>query len=187
MKLLFLILITLSLQTFASDEFQQACHVIGEDDYVLFAIEKSGTKFKLKLIAFEDENCKTPYLQYDQLFRITSLQDQNLNLETVKISYTTLTHETTDALNMINYCGSNDWLANEEKTVTGKKCDDFQQLAEKEILYQIFKTGENKIWLGEITHDLSGRTEKVRPTQFDLEFTKIFAKPSLHINRIPLK
>lgn len=172
--------------------FLQTCHVIGEDDYVTSSIEitnefKVGSHFNLKLIAYEDKNCETPYLQYNQYFQMRDFQGHNLNLRTNKITYTAFTNEVTDALNMINYCGFTSWQVGEEKIVTGKVCDDFQQLEVGQTLYQILKFNSvEKVQFGKIQGLQNGRSEKQRPTQFDLEFTKILAEPGLNIYRIPL-
>lgn len=192
MKQIFFFLFLLSLKTFSQDLYQQQCHVIGEDDYVKYTIEvnlplKLNDTFKLNLTAYEDETCLTPYLKYDQQFVVRNIQNESINFETNKITYTALTQETANALNMMSYCQIAGWVSNQETEVTGKKCDSFQQLAKGEILFQIFKAESNLAWIGAMTSVLTGRSEVARPINFDLGFTKLVPKPRLNIDRIPLK
>lgn len=178
----------ISFNAMAVETFTQTCRVIGEDDYVQYQIEaeiplQSGSQFNLKLTAFEDENCSIPYLHYNQYFFVDFIQAEKLNLKTQKVTYTTLSDQVSDALNMIQYCGLHDWTTKSEKTVTGKTCDDFQQLAFNQILFQIFKQNGNQIYLGQIDHQKDGRNENQRPVNWDqLEFTKILTKPSLNVD-----
>ena len=88
---------------------------------------------------------------------------------------------------MMGYCQNAVWVKGEETDVTGKMCENYQQLAKKQILYQIFKTQEGIAWLGQMTPILNGRNEKNRPKKFDLGFTKLFTKPILNINRFVFK
>jgi len=168
-----------------AETYQQACRVIGEDDYVQYQIEfetplQANAEFNLKLTAFEDENCKIPYLQYNQYFHVADLKSKDLNLKTDKVTYSTLSDEVTDALNMIHYCGIGDWKTKSETNVTGQVCDDFQQLAAGQILFQIFQKSDEKIQFGKVTSKQDGRSENQRPIAWDdLEFTKILVKPSL--------
>ncbi len=189
---LFLVLL-FSIKSFAFESFNQTCHVIGEDDYVQFQIEiehpiQIGSIFNLKMTAFEDENCSIPYLKYNQYFIVDLLQADRLNLKTLQVTYTTLSDEVSEALNMIQYCGSLDWKTSSEMIVTGKVCDEFQQLATNQSFFQIFKRNGDQISLGQIDHLNDGRLETKRPYLWDeFGFTKIFSKPSLHVNSIHLE
>ena len=193
MKYAFLVSLLFSLQASALETYTQACHVIGEDDYVQYQIEaemplQANSQFNLKLTAFEDENCTIPYLHYNQYFSVESFQTEKLNLKTQKVTYTTLSDEVSEALNMIEYCGFKDWKANSEKAVTGKVCDDYQQLALEQMFFQILKQESNGIFIGQIGHQKDGRNENQRPVDWDeLGFTKVLAKPSLNVNGIHLE
>lgn len=193
MKSVFALVLILSLQSQATEVYRQACHVIGEDDYVEYSIEMQNavqpqSAFALKLTAFEDENCETPYLQYNQYFHVADFQNGLLNLETEKITYTALSDEVAEALTLIHYCDVKTWKAQNEQAVTGKVCDDYEQLSEKQTLFQILNFTEAGLQFGEISSKQDGRSEKLRPTVFDsVGFTKVIAKPSLNVNSIPLK
>jgi hypothetical protein len=193
MKFGFLAGLLFSLQVSALENYTQACRVIGEDDYVQYQIEaetplRTGSQFNLKLTAFEDENCTIPYLHYNQYFSVEGLQGENLNLKTVKVTYTTLSDEVSDALNMIQYCGLKDWKTNSETGVTGQVCDDFPQLKYEQTFFQLFKQDHNALWIGLISPQKDGRDESQRPVNWDeLGFTKVLSKPSLHINRVHLE
>lgn len=156
----------LSQTALASGHYAQDCRVIG-DDYLKFEIEIQDTAFALNITAFEDEDCRTPYLRYDQYFKIDSLLNENLNLKTEKVTYTALTEEVTSALRMINYCGLSDWQPQTENNVTGKNCDGFIQLARGEIFYQLLKFENNGLKLGLIDENRDGRSVQTRPVQFD--------------------
>ena len=174
----------------AAETYKQACRVIGEDDYVQYKIEvatplQTGAQFNLKLTAFEDENCTIPYLHYNQYFSVVNFESEKLNLKTQKVTYTSLSDEVSEALNLMQYCGVTDWRTNSETGVTGQVCDDYPQLAFGQVLFQIFKQNGHNLSIGKIGFQKDGRDESQRPDQWDdLEFTKVFAEPSLNINRI---
>lgn len=173
----FFVLFFLTQSTWALEIYQQACRVIGEDDYVQYQIEREDQgSLNLKLTAFEDENCEVPYLQYNQYFQVENLQGNRLNLKTEKITYTALSEEVAEALNLIEYCGINSWSEKSEIGVTGKICDEHQQLAKDEILFQILDVQTSQIRFGKITPQQDGRDERHRPTEWDeLAFIRVSA------------
>lgn len=163
--------------TASAENYQQACRVLGEDDYVQYQIEaemplRPGASFNLKLTAFEDENCTIPYLQYNQYFLVMNLESEKLNLKTQKITYASLSDEVSEALSLMQYCGIAEWQTNFETGVTGQICDNYPQLAFEQTLFQIFKQTENSFWIGKIGFQKNGRDESQRPDQWDeLEFS----------------
>lgn len=190
MRNIFLFLVLFSTKSFAVEIYNQECRVLGEDDFVQYQIEAEPSLLKdstfiLKLTAFEDENCLIPYLRYNQYFVVETKQGDNLNLKTSKITYATLSDEVSETLNLMQYCGITNWNKNSEQDVTGQICDEYQQLAKDQTLFQIFKQIDNTLYLGNIDHQKNGRDESRRPNQWDeLGFTKVITKPSLNINRI---
>lgn len=155
----------------ASGQYLQECRVVG-DDYLQFSIEIRDSAFAFKITAFEDEDCLTPYLNYNQYFRIELNQNEILNLRTEKITYTALSEEVASALRMINYCGNSNWQFQDETDVTAQNCDDFVQLARGEIFYQILKFHNNVLKFGLIDENRDGRSVQTRPVQFDdLEYS----------------
>ncbi|MBY0554939.1 hypothetical protein K2P97_10455 [bacterium] len=156
--------------------YKQDCRVVGDDDYLQFTIESdlnSKSDFALKITAFEDEACTIPYLHFNQYFKIDSMNNEQINLKTQKVTYTAVSKEVANALKMMNYCEIKNWKAGNETDVTGKMCDEFQQLAKDEIFYQIIKNNNDSVKFGSTTKALDGRTDQKRPTQFDeLEYIK---------------
>ncbi len=171
MKIAFLLLMFLSLETFAT-VYEQACHVIGEDDYVKYSIITTGLEtghnFTLSITAFEDEACTLPYLQYDQHFSIAAISNENINLIAKEISYKPLTLETADALNLLSYCGVDGWKNQNPVVVTGQLCNDYQQLSQGQHWFQILKASVDSLSLGLTTEELDGRAESRRPGAYDL-------------------
>ena len=149
-----------------SGQYVQECRVIG-DDYLQFSIEIRDSSFAFKVTAFEDEDCLTPYLRYDQYFSIELNQNEILNLRTEKVTYTALSEEVASALRMISYCGISSWQVNNETDVTAKNCDGFIQLARGEIFYQILQLQNNVLNFGLIDENRDGRSVQTRPVQFD--------------------
>ena len=175
-KILILVLF-FSQNLLASVTFMQNCRAI-EGDYLQFIIETSDTilkknsSFALKITAFEDSNCKIPYLKFNQYFIVDNIQKESIDLKTEKVTYTALTEEVTQALRNINFCGLQKWSTSAETDVTGKMCDDFQQLTKADIFYQIIKNENNFLKFGNTTKSLDGRSHQRRPVQFDnLEYT----------------
>lgn len=153
--------------------YTQACRVINEDDYVQFKVQSDlQTNFSLTITAFEDENCKVAYLVIDRSFKIESLENEKLNLLTENISYTSLSNEVSEALNMAAYCGFKNWKTKIEQNVTGLKCDNYLQLKSGQAFYQLIKTDNALLWLGQEIGTKNGRTEATRPDSYDLPFQK---------------
>lgn len=159
-----------------AETYKQSCRVLGDDDYLQFTIESdfnSQSDFALKITAFEDENCTVPYLQFNQYFKIDSINNEQINLKTQKVTYTAVSKEVANALKMMNYCEIKNWKAGLELDVTGKLCDEYQQLDKEEIFHQILKTNSDSLKFGSTTKTHDGRSEQKRPTSFDeLEYVK---------------
>lgn len=170
----FVFLFVLSLAAFANASetvYTQACRVINEDDYVQLKVQTDlKNNFALTITAFEDENCETAYLVIDRYFKIQSLENEKLNLVTEKISYTSLSNEVSQALNMTAYCGLKNWKTKVEQNVTGRECDHYLQLKAGQAFYQILKAQQSSIWLGDDMAGKNGRSEDSRPNNYDLEF-----------------
>ena len=173
MKFIFLFFTVFSLNSFGR-VYEQGCRVIGEDDYVKYSVITNeiipGKTFTLQITAFEDENCLTPYLQYQQLFQIAAIDGEKINFITKEISYTPLSDETSDALNMISYCDANDWKTHAATLVTGKLCNDYQQLHLDQSWFQILKVEPDGLSMGLTTLKLDGRSDSLRPITYDLKF-----------------
>lgn len=162
----FILAFFLAQGVFASGNYQQNCRAIG-DDYLKFEINIQNSLFALSITAFEDEDCQTPYLRYNQYFEIDSIQKENLNLRTEKVTYTALTEEVASALRMISYCGHADWQTQAEISVTGKNCDGYIQLARGAIFYQLLRLENSSLKLGRIDETRDGRSVQTRPVLFD--------------------
>lgn len=174
---IFIITLLLSQNLLAATLYSQGCRNLG-DDYVTFSIEIENkdliknSGFAVKITAFEDVNCKTPYLNYNQYFSIDKIQNEAINLRTDKITYTALTEEVASALRSINYCEFHNWKVSIETDVTGKSCDGFSQLSLGAFYYQIIKIESGLLKFGAFDENLDGRSVQNRPVQFDeLDYT----------------
>jgi hypothetical protein len=175
---LFLLITLQSIWVHASDDlgeqlYWQPCRVINEDDYVQFKVQTDlKNNFSLTITAFENENCTVPYLVIERTFKIQSLENEKLNLITQKITYTSLSNEVSEALNMGAYCGFKNWKTKVEQNVTGRECDHYQQLKFGQAFYQILKSTSTQLWLGNDMTEKTGRSEALRPDTFDIEYQK---------------
>lgn len=152
--------------------FQQKCRVLEDDDYLSFMIKsrlKEQSPLQLTATAYEDENCQLPYLIFNRYFEIILHNNENINLKTTQVTYTILTDEVARALNSIRYCGITHWKSMVETDVTGKKCDDYQQLALAQNYYQKIKITHEQLHWGQITQTWNGLTESTRPQEFESE------------------
>jgi len=133
-------------ENLAGDYFQ-ACNGNHEGDFYEQHLNILNDTIKWKFIAYEDESCKTPYLIFLREYK--NLADDHSKITTAfeKASYVSLTDEVTKSLNMIHYCGLNNWKTHVARDVTGLKCDDYQQrqLGEKES-FQYSSTESQLYW-----------------------------------------
>lgn len=174
MKFLFFLIILLALQSQAQQVYSQSCKTILDDDYVQFSIENKSADFKkndlvnLKVIAFEDDECQTPYLKFHQYFKVENRNETQLDLKTIKVTYTALTQEVANALNLIKYCGIKNWKPAIETNVTGNICDEYRQLAVGDPYFQIIQIQDGFLKFGPL-HDkkFDGRQPSHRPLEFD--------------------
>lgn len=174
MKFLFFTLVFSALQGKTQQIYSQNCKTILDDDYVQFTIENESLDFKknafftIKVTAFEDDECQTPYLKFHQYFKVISRNEIQLDLKTIKVTYTALTQEVANALNLIKYCGIKNWKPAIETNVTGNICDEYRQLALGDLYFQIIQIQDGFLKFGPL-HDkkYNGRQPSSRPVAFD--------------------
>ncbi len=115
-------------QTFDTDTIQQS---------LVFSKAETNQKLQTNLTweiqAFEDEKCQISYLKISRQFDVVALSSQSVKVKTTVLTYTAISEEVAESLNYINYCGYSDWTAGEVKDVTGRICDDYQQLNSNEL------------------------------------------------------
>jgi len=155
MKSLFIILTLLfSASSFAqlstlklNGNYHQQCATDDDDNSFEQYLGFSNEHLEWKFVAFEDVNCQQPYLVFKREFTIIATTDTEVQTASIISSYVSLTDEITGALNIINYCGFSDWQTNVMKDVTGKKCDDYQQLQQNEKQLFNYKIQDHQlIW-----------------------------------------
>ena len=155
--------------------FSQSCRDI-DGDYLQFSIEtenRDNGAFAFKVRAFEDEACKIPYLEFTQYFTQAALKGQKLDLKTEKVTYRILSGEVAQALNQIGFCDIKNWKPFDEVNVSGRLCDDFQQLKKNEMLFQLFSYENDLLKFGKTTAKLNGKSAALRPVEFDtFNYTK---------------
>lgn len=122
--------------------YNQSCTKDDDDNYYVQYIDISRTHLEWKFIAFEDEKCESPYIVFKRTFKVVAISSSQVFTQSIDSNYLSLTDEVTRALNLIKYCSYKDWQTDKVKDVTGKKCDDYQQL----------KSGENR----KIPYSLNG-------------------------------
>ncbi len=154
MKIIFVFLIfvtaslTLAAPSYLGDWIQR-CTIIGEDDVVKNLLLIDSKVMDQVVIAYEEENCKSPYLIFKRQYQLgseKSLINENkvdVEMSVVKVSYQSLTDEVTESLNMIAFCGATDWQTNKEKIVTGQTCQDYKAPALGTIIKHQFSTKSN--------------------------------------------
>lgn len=142
-----LIVFSLSQTLLANDiqgQFIQPCQTIDDDTIqqsLIFSQDYKNQKTQPKLTAqltweisaFEDEKCQIPYLKISRQFDIIAKSSSSVTVKTIQVTYLAISDEIAESLNYINYCGYTDWTAGEPKDVTGRVCDDYQQLKIDEL------------------------------------------------------
>lgn len=133
--IIFFILVSTNLahaESFYLGDWIQSCTTIGEDDVVKNKLLIDSKIMDQVVIAYEEENCKTPYLIFKRQYQIGSEKfsenerSVDVEMSVVKVTYLSLSDEVTASLNLIAYCGSTDWQTYKEKIVTGKSCQNYQ-------------------------------------------------------------
>jgi len=123
-----------------SGNYFQSCNTDSDDNSYEQHLGFFGQNLQWKFVAYEDPNCKMPYLIFKREYKIKNLSRNKIQTLALISTYVSLTDEITSSLNIIKYCGFENWKTNEVRDVTGKKCEDFQQLKlneKKEFQYNI--------------------------------------------------
>ncbi|MDG0815833.1 hypothetical protein [Bdellovibrio svalbardensis] len=158
--------------------YQRPCFVADTDALTTeISIEKN--QWKIQHIAYEDEKCEKAYLIYEVDYKVKSENNRDLDMTAIEVSYMTLSDEVSQALNMVHYCGFEDWKTKTKKIVTGRVCDEFQAPASGDILYSIFTLNQKadakwELFLGTASATGDGKTPETRHDQVDsLPFLKL--------------
>lgn len=89
---------------------------------------KSGVAIQWIRRAYEEENCQKPYLDYGLLYSAQlSTESDDLDLEVKQAFYVIHTEEVARALNLVAFCGINNWKKGVSQEVTGHDCDGIVQ------------------------------------------------------------
>ncbi|MBS1971158.1 MAG: hypothetical protein JSU04_12665 [Bdellovibrionales bacterium] len=146
--------------------YLRSCYTVNDDDTLQSVIDIQADKWTQTHVAFEDSACKTPYLIYQIEYNV-KVGDHDLDLAMARASYTPLSDEVSEALNMIAYCGFTTWKSHEKKNVTGLLCDEFQVPKASEVLYSNFKLQMNPdqsvaLYLGASAQGEDGKSVSAR-------------------------
>lgn len=148
-----------------SANYQRPCY-LDEDDALSTHLAIENNKWTITHTAFEDEACATEYLIYENQYKVIQAGN-DLDMTVVETSYTPVTDETTEALNLIGYCGFFDWQKKEKKVVSQSVCGDFVPPQLGEVLYTYYKAGQDsdgrdQLFLGESWAEFNGSTPDQR-------------------------
>jgi hypothetical protein len=109
----------------ADGSYLRSYYTMNDEDTLQSVIDIESGRWIQTHVAFEDGACKIPYLIYQTEYSAQA-DGGDLDLAMAEASYTLLSDEVSEVLNMIGYCGFTNWKAHEKKTVTGLLCDEFQ-------------------------------------------------------------
>ncbi|GIL18411.1 MAG: hypothetical protein BroJett040_21620 [Oligoflexia bacterium] len=118
---------------------------------------------------YEDEKCQRPYLEFRQVQKALVL-GADLDLTAIESSYTPLTNEISEALNLIRYCGIETWKMGEAQIVNGKECQDFQAPKIGSVLYTTYKISVGRLYLGRPGKGKRGQTAEDRLSEYETYF-----------------
>ncbi len=158
--------------------YHRPCFVV-DTDALTTELSVEGNQWKIQNIAYEDDKCDQAYLIYEVDYKVKSANNHDIDMTTTEVSYMTLSDEVSHALNMVHYCGFEDWKTKTKKVVTGKLCDEFQAPALGSILYSIFTVNQRadaktELYLGTASGTGDGKTVDTRHDQVDsLPFLKV--------------
>ncbi|MEK2690356.1 hypothetical protein [Bdellovibrio sp. GT3] len=144
-------------------EYVKGCYLMG-DDSLISTLSVQGAAWKYSHVAYEDEKCTKAYLTYQVNYKVKAV-DRFIDMTTVETSYTSLTEGVTEALNLINWCGFEDWKTGTPKVVTGLVCDEYKNPDEGEILYSTYQIKAQTpllMFMGTASSELDGKTPQTR-------------------------
>lgn len=134
MKKIILITLLFGTSLFAQT-YQQDCLITDDGDVLQMSLHFDNSKVIYKATAFEEENCQKPYLIFEREYFILEKTSNALQTEHLSASYTSLTDEVTEVMNMLNYCSIDHWESSVKTDVTGAYCDPFQQAHKNEKVH----------------------------------------------------
>lgn len=120
--------------------FIRSCYE-DDTDFLASVITIENENWTFTHTGYEDESCAKSYIVYEEKFAAT-VDGTHLDLQATEASYTTLTDTVTEALNMVAYCGFQDWKTGEKKIVTDLICDDYAPPRVGETRFTIFQVSE---------------------------------------------
>lgn len=123
--------------------FKQDCQITADGDILQMILHIQDSKLVYTATAFEEENCLKPYLIFEREYSILQKNSDSMQTKHLMASYTPLSNEVSEALNMIIYCGIMTWENTNKTDVTGAYCDPFQQAHKNQpILFQFIDNGD---------------------------------------------
>nr|BFD63747.1 hypothetical protein BdHM001_24280 [Bdellovibrio sp. HM001] len=141
-----------------------------DGDVLTTHLQVQDGKWVLTHIAYEEDACKQSYLAFEIQYGVR-IDGGNVDLTVTESSYTPLTEEVAEALNMVRYCEYTDWRRNEKKVVSGYLCDEYKAPNVGDKTYSIFKTepkdGQELFYLGTASQESSGKSPLQRHKKFE--------------------
>lgn len=136
-----------------------------DDDVIQSEINFSNDHMFVKYTAYEKEACQVPYIIYQENYFYKSTSN-NLNLQTVSVTYQALSDEVARAMNTIAFCGFTDWQKNVVKDVVGLLCDDRHLPLKNEWIYSIIDIQNQELQIGESFGKYDGHSEQFRHQKY---------------------
>ena len=158
--------------------WKQDCQVVDDGDLIQVGLNISGDDWTWQGYGFEEANCKTPYIVYEETYSTkeviaTSDHEYDLNFATKEISYTPLSAEVAEALNEVGFCDIQTWKVNVKTSVTGKHCEDREIRKAGDAYFQKVSLADSSLLWGLVSETLDGSTEAKRPSTYEsLPFKK---------------
>lgn len=172
--------------------FVSAAYGMPEGRYKSACIPEQGASYVIELalaeddgaygaIAYLDGTCKTPGIL--QTMKISAGNDtassevegaSNLDITVNQYLITPVDARVVSFLNSQKLCGLNNWALNVANDVTGKNCQG-QTVNAGDVMYDIYMSQGNSLWLGDSSGENDGSSEEKRPNSLDKDntFTKV--------------
>ncbi|MFV3408799.1 hypothetical protein ACNH6C_09350 [Bdellovibrio bacteriovorus] len=166
---LFLLLTQLVWATPQAALYERPCYV-DEGDALTTHLQVSENQWILTHLAYEEDACKQAYLAFEIQYT-TATAGTEVDLTVSESSYTPLTEEVAEALNMVKYCDYTDWKRGEKKVVSGYLCDEYKAPNVGDKTYSIFKTeqkdGAELLYIGAASAQGSGKSPSQRHKKYE--------------------
>jgi len=140
--------------------------------YLQDEMKFDGTSFEVVTLHSSSDKCDSPNIRIESSGSFVEIDTDAgsiipINLTPGSTYFTPLTSAIALSLNIDGLCGIRNWKANQQREVSGKKCDNQTIPQIGQIDYNIYSEASGTLYFGNETAQKDGHTPESRPTDLD--------------------